>query len=82
MSLRENPVGTILKLLLLCLVVGLVLTFFDITPQHIFSDTLRTIGQVWDLVERLLRWAVPYIMMGAIVVVPIVVISQVLRARR
>jgi ABC-type uncharacterized transport system permease subunit len=81
-SIRENPVGTILKLLLLCLVVGLLLTFFDITPQHIFHDTLRTVGEIWDLISRLVRWAVPYILMGAVVVVPVAIISVVVRARR
>ena len=82
MLTRENPVGTIIRLLLLCLVVGLVLAFFNITPQHILTDTLRTIGEIWDLVEGIVRWAVPYILMGAVVVVPVAVISLIMRARR
>ena len=55
---RENPVGGIVRLLLLCLVVGLILSFFDITPQHIVSDTLRTLREIYDLVFGAVHWAV------------------------
>ena len=82
MLTRENPVGTILKLLLLCLVVGLILSFFDITPQHIVTDTLRTLREIYDLVFGAVHWAVPYILLGAVIVVPVAVISLMTRRRR
>ena len=79
---RENPVGTILKLLLLCLVVGLVLSFFNITPQHIVTDTLRTLREIYDLIFGAVHWAVPYILLGAVVVIPVAVISVMTSRRR
>ena len=79
---RENPVGTILKLLLVCLVVGLLLSFFNITPQHIVTDTLRTLREIYDLVFGAVHWAVPYILLGAVIVVPVAVISLMTRRRR
>ena len=78
---RENPMGTVVRLLLLCLVVGLVLNFFDITPQHIVTDTIRTVSQIFDLISDAIRWAVPYILLGAVVVVPVAIISLIMRAR-
>jgi hypothetical protein len=79
---RENPVGGIVRLVLLCLLVGLVLSFFDITPQHIVTDTLRTLREIYDLVFGAVHWAVPYILLGAVVVVPVAVISLMMRRRR
>ena len=78
---RENLMGGIVRLLLLCLVVGLVLNFFDITPQHIVTDTLRTMREIFDLVSGAVRWAVPYILLGAVVVVPVAIVSLIMRAR-
>jgi len=79
---RENPVGGIVRLVLICLLVGLVLSFFDITPQHIVTDTLRTLREIYDLVFGAVHWAVPYILLGAVVVVPVAVISLMMRRRR
>jgi hypothetical protein len=79
---RENPVGGIVRLVLLCLLVGLVLSFFDITPQHIVTDTLRTLSRIYDLLFGAVHWAVPYILLGAVVVVPVAVISLMMRRRR
>jgi len=72
----------IIRLVLLCLVVGLLLAFFNITPQHIITDTIATIRDVGDLIVNFVRWALPYILLGAVVVVPIAVISVILRVAR
>jgi hypothetical protein len=74
--------GTIVRLILLCLVVGLLLAFFDITPHSILTDTARTIREVWDLIGAFVRWALPYILLGAVIVVPIALLSFLLRRAR
>jgi hypothetical protein len=79
---RENPMGGIIRLVVLCLVVGLLLSFFNITPQHIVTDTLRTLREIYDLLFGAVHWAVPYILLGAVVVVPVAVISVMTRRRR
>lgn len=70
----------VIRLLLLCLVVGLVLAFFDISPQSIITDTWAAIRDVGELVWSFVAWAVPYILLGAVVVVPVAVISYLVRA--
>jgi hypothetical protein len=78
----HTAVRRILSLLILCLIVGLVLAFFGTTPRTIFSDALGTIERVASLALDAATWAIPYIVLGAIVVVPIAVIGWLMRAVR
>lgn len=81
--------GWIVRTLLLCFVVGLVLSFLDINPASILTNTwatLRDIGQLardaflWAL--DAFRWALPYILIGAVIVVPLSLLGAVLRWSR
>jgi hypothetical protein len=65
--------------LLLCFVVGVVLATFGIHPRTILTDTWHTIGRVFDLFLGIATWAMPYILLGASIVVPIAVVSFVVR---
>ena len=75
-------VGRILGLLLLCFVVGVVLAFFGTTPTTLFGDLWGALLGAWGAVVDLLAWAMPYIALGAMVVVPIAVVSWLLRLAR
>ena len=75
-------VRRIFSLLVLCLVVGLVLAFFGTTPRTVFYDMLGVIERVAALGLNAASWAVQYIALGAIVVVPIAVIGWLMRAVR
>jgi Family of unknown function (DUF6460) len=75
-------VGRALGFLLLCLVVGLLLTWLHITPQGLFTDAFATATHIVHLVIEVARWAMPYILLGAVVVVPIALLGFLLRARR
>jgi hypothetical protein len=72
-------VGRIIGLVLLCFLVGVVLAFFGTTPATIFTDLWRAAVDAWGVVVDVLTWAMPYILLGAVVVVPIAVIAWVLR---
>jgi Na+/H+-dicarboxylate symporter len=72
-------VGTVLRILLICLLVGLLMAFFGITPAHIIDDTIATAERAWGLVVHFVLWAVPYILLGGSVVLPIVAIVLILR---
>jgi len=78
----DRFVSRVLGFLLLCFVVGVVLAFFGTSPQTIFTDAWGVILGVWGFVVDLLAWAFPYILLGAVVVVPIAVISWVMKAAR
>ncbi|MCW2237052.1 DUF6460 domain-containing protein [Azospirillum canadense] len=81
--------GWIVRTLLLCFVVGLVLSFLDITPANILTNTWVTIRDIASLSRDALvslldafRWAVPYILIGAVIVVPLSLLGVVLRWSR
>ena len=65
----------IIRILVLSLIVGLVISFFNINPMGILNDTWDTILAVGGLFSGMLDWALPYILVGAVVVVPIALIG-------
>jgi Family of unknown function (DUF6460) len=76
----------IVNLLVLCLLVGLVLAFLGVTPHSIVTDTWHAVRSIWDLVLRfagvgmdVLTWAMQYILLGAVIVVPVALVSFLLR---
>jgi hypothetical protein len=71
--------GLIVRLVLLCLVVGLVMAYFDLTPGRILADAAGWIRHGSELAVGFAGWAVPYILLGASVVVPVAAIIVVLR---
>lgn len=78
-------VSTLIKLALICLGVGLILAFFDVDPVQLMHNFPRVVRSIFEVVVDMIRWAVPYITLGAVVVVPIwlvVVLLRVLRNRR
>jgi hypothetical protein len=75
----QSMVGTVFRILLICLVVGLVMAFFGITPAHIIDDTIATAQRAWALVVSFVLWAVPYVLLGGSVVLPIAAIILILR---
>ncbi|MBT3535274.1 MAG: hypothetical protein HN478_15445 [Rhodospirillaceae bacterium] len=81
----RKVVGTGIKLLLICLVVGWVLSVINFDALdfiRFFSQSLRNAG---ELAADAVRWAVPYILLGAVVVVPFYVLKfglQLLKGRR
>lgn len=75
-------VSTVVKLALACFLVGLLLNFFDIDPVNLMKNLPDTVYAVFDLLLGWIRRAVPYIMLGAIVVIPIWLIRVLLRAAR
>jgi hypothetical protein len=81
-----NPLSVILKLALVCVVVGIVLAVLGYSPPdllrsipdllHAFSNLLRAISEMgWGWVESAFNWFI----LGAIIVIPIWIIIRVLK---
>jgi|ADGO01.1.fsa_nt_gi uncharacterized membrane protein len=73
---------TVVKLLVLCLVVGLLLTFFDITPKDLLTNFWRTVRNIWQIAVDTAEWAWKYIALGAVVVLPIWLLAFLLKRFR
>ncbi|WP_334129912.1 DUF6460 domain-containing protein [Sneathiella sp.] len=67
----KNIGSLIVKLLLASFLVGWGLTFFDITPLDLLKDLGGTIGEIYSLTLSTFRWAGDYILLGAVIVLPI-----------
>jgi hypothetical protein len=71
--------GRAIGVIVLCLLVGLLLTHLGIAARGILTDTWHTILSIGRLVVSLVEWAVPYTLLGAVVVVPLALIGFALR---
>ncbi len=69
----------LLALFLLCLFVGLLLDSFGISALGILHNTGPTILLVGRLAGRMIEWAVPYMLLGAVVVLPLALIVWAVR---
>jgi hypothetical protein len=67
-----NGLGSmIVKLLIASLLVGLVMRWFDITPRSLIANFGDTVVRMFERLASFAGWAVDYILVGAIIVVPI-----------
>lgn len=69
--MQKSAVSTIVKLAILSLLVGFALAFFDVDPRNLLTSLGSTVVEIYELVLRFLRWAIKYVFLGAVVVVPI-----------
>lgn len=62
---------TIIKLVLFSFAIGVILHFFDIDPQSLLARFGDTVEKIFSVVASFIEWAVKYVLLGAVVVVPI-----------
>ena len=63
--------STLLKILIASLLVGLVMRWFDITPRSLIANFGATVEKIFDTLASVSGWAVDYVLLGAVIVVPI-----------
>ncbi|NQV46185.1 MAG: hypothetical protein HQ504_00235 [Rhodospirillaceae bacterium] len=63
--------STLVKIAIGSLLLGLLLSFFNISPRNLLKGLGDTALQIFDVIASVLAWAVEYILIGAIVIVPI-----------
>ncbi len=71
MAKDRVTVGTVIKLALACLVVGLILSVLGVTPADLLEKVSGLALGLWDAVRGTLGWAGSYMLLGALVVLPI-----------
>ncbi len=65
------------KLLVVSLLVGLALDYFDISPADLIHDIPETVGRILDKLLQFISWGGKYILLGAIIVVPVWIIMNI-----
>ena len=78
----QNIGRTVIKVVVWSLVIGLLLAAFDIKPQLLLEGLGETVQSIFELVASFVEWTVPYILLGAVVVIPIWLIMTIIRIAR
>lgn len=73
---------TIIKLIVVCLIVGFVLAFFGFTPDNIVDTIRYYFLDLWYNGFQALGRVGDYILLGAIIVVPVFIVLRLLSIRR
>ena len=74
--------GRVIGLFVLCVLVGLFLESIGITAHGILTDTWHTFGALFHKVSDIVGWSLPYALLGAVIVVPLALLSLVEHRRR
>ena len=75
-------IARVVKFVLICFAVGWVLTFLAVRPIEVWHWIVRTARQLGNVVVDIGDWALPYIIVGAGVVVPLLLIRALYRYMR
>jgi hypothetical protein len=67
--------GTAIKLVLICLIVGWVLSVIDLDALGFIRFLSQSVRNAGDLAADAARWAVPYILLGAVIVIPFYILK-------
>ncbi len=76
--------GTIFRVVLVCFLVGLVLSFLDVDLRNLFDDLVGLARKLFELSVDFFGWAISYVLLGAAVVLPIwavILLFRFLRSR-
>lgn len=63
--------ATILRILLASLVVGMAMAWFDVQPGDILNWLTGSLDDVLANAQAWIGWTIKYVLLGAVVVVPI-----------
>jgi hypothetical protein len=77
-----RPGRTLFRLLLAALIVGLLLSVFGLRPEELLRAMGDSVADAFGSVVALVSWAIPYLLLGAVVVAPIWLVLTLWRAIR
>ncbi len=76
------PLSVIFRLVLLSILIGVILQVLGLDPWNILESLRRLVLRVWDMGFDALRWLWRYLLLGAVVVVPIWLIVRLMRVAK
>jgi Family of unknown function (DUF6460) len=80
--LGGSPSSVIIRLIVISLIVGAAMVFFDLTPRDVVDSLRRLIESILGSGLESLRTILVYIAYGAIIVVPIFLVVRLIRMGR
>lgn len=80
--LGGSVLGVIVRLTILSIVVGIVLSALGITPQNFFYQINILLQRIYDLGFGAIQSVIGYLILGAMVVVPIWFIARLVKSAK
>ena len=80
--LGGSPVSVIVRLILLSVLVGVILSTLGLDPLNIVRSIERLIRSVWNMGFESVRWMWRYFLLGAVIVVPVWLILRLTKGTR
>jgi hypothetical protein len=77
-----NPLGVILRLALISIAVGIVMKALGIDLSNFFQRINELLRNLYDLGFGAIEWVLEYMLLGALVVIPIWLIARMVGAAR
>jgi uncharacterized oligopeptide transporter (OPT) family protein len=78
--LGDQPLSTIFRLIVLSVVVGIVLTWAGLSPFALLDNLRVTLLHIYHMGFSAFDWLIQYFLLGAVIVVPIWLISRLWRS--
>lgn len=72
-----NPIGVVLRLVIISIVVGIILSALGITADNIVYKVSLLAQRVYNMGWGAFQWMLGYFLIGAVIVVPIWILSRV-----
>jgi hypothetical protein len=80
--LGGSPLAVLFRLILLSVVVGIVLAAIGFDPWNIIESIRLLFRRIWDFGFDAINWLWRYFLLGAVVVIPVWLVSRVANAPR
>ena len=77
-----SPLAVIGRLILVSILVGVVLSALGLDPFDIVRSLERLVQSIWNMGFDAIRWIWRYLLLGAVIVVPIWLILRLVNAPR
>src|SRR4029078_12335735 len=78
--LGGSPLSVLVKLVLLSILIGVVLSALGLDPWNIVDSVRRLLRNLWEMCFDVIRWLWQYFLLGAVLVIPIWLIMRLIRA--
>lgn len=80
--LGGSPIGVAIRLILISILVGFILSWLNWNPHDIIDWVIRTLEWAWRSLFGSAERAIYYFLLGAAIVVPVFIISRLLKIGR
>jgi polyferredoxin len=73
-----SPAQVLLRLIVISLIVGIVLSALGISPYDIVHNAQQMVRRVWNMGFGAIEWVWQYFLLGAVIVIPVWIVIRLL----